>query len=296
MNLFLTEKKHVETILSWGTIAYIAGFFTVMINTGLLGIPIIEIIKPVYIWIGLPLAIVIISLHWIWKTILLRINKLKNEFIQNKNEIPNIDKNRQQYIESDKTVHELITDFSNSIAYFLSIIPIPLIKRGIPKIYKETMTKLFIKIIDNAELSNEKEKKVFFSYIKFLSFLSFVLSTFNIINKALFFLVIYSLIPFSCYVYISRIYPIIPQSFGGGKPTNIVLFINSEIIPDKSKYESIFQEKKDSNTTDQKVIETKTLKMLYLTADYYFIKTEDHRILSLNKKNIEGVVWNPKQN
>ncbi len=47
MNIFKeTESKQIERVLAWGSVAYIAGFVTVMAHTARLGIPVIEILKP----------------------------------------------------------------------------------------------------------------------------------------------------------------------------------------------------------------------------------------------------------
>src|SRR4051812_34913304 len=48
----------IETLLKWGSIAYGLGFLTVLFNTVKLGIPTLELIEPVQVWVGIPLAIV----------------------------------------------------------------------------------------------------------------------------------------------------------------------------------------------------------------------------------------------
>lgn len=48
----------VKQVVSWGSIAYAFGFLVVMLHTWRLGLPVIELIHPIFIWIGLPLATV----------------------------------------------------------------------------------------------------------------------------------------------------------------------------------------------------------------------------------------------
>ena len=61
-----SEGKQLEVLISWASIAYALGFVTVMIHTARLGIPVIELIEPIYVWIGLPLALVVFSARWLW--------------------------------------------------------------------------------------------------------------------------------------------------------------------------------------------------------------------------------------
>jgi hypothetical protein len=52
-----SPRIKIETVLAWTSIAYASGFLVVLLHTGSLGIPVIELIKPIYVWIGLPFAI-----------------------------------------------------------------------------------------------------------------------------------------------------------------------------------------------------------------------------------------------
>lgn len=50
---------NIEPFLKWGAVAYGLGFVTVMFHTRKIGIPVIQLVEPVNIWIGLPLAVVL---------------------------------------------------------------------------------------------------------------------------------------------------------------------------------------------------------------------------------------------
>ena len=52
------QSKQLQSILAWVSVAYALGFITVMVHTAQLGIPIIQLLEPVYILVGVPLAIV----------------------------------------------------------------------------------------------------------------------------------------------------------------------------------------------------------------------------------------------
>lgn len=61
-----------------------------MLHTASLGIPIIEILKPIYVWIGLPIAIVIFSIRWLWQLASARVNRIKTRFASIKEETKDI--------------------------------------------------------------------------------------------------------------------------------------------------------------------------------------------------------------
>ena len=50
-------KALVEQLLAWATVSYGCGFFIVLLHTARLGIPVVDLLKPIYIWVGLPLAL-----------------------------------------------------------------------------------------------------------------------------------------------------------------------------------------------------------------------------------------------
>lgn len=53
----------IEPILKWAAVAYGFGFLTVMWHTHRLGVPVLQLIEPVNVWIGAPLAIVVFFLE-----------------------------------------------------------------------------------------------------------------------------------------------------------------------------------------------------------------------------------------
>jgi hypothetical protein len=48
----------VKSVLAWGSLSYACGFVTVTAHTWRLGLPVIQLIEPIYVWIGLPVAVV----------------------------------------------------------------------------------------------------------------------------------------------------------------------------------------------------------------------------------------------
>ncbi|HYL87063.1 MAG TPA: hypothetical protein VE263_22765 [Candidatus Angelobacter sp.] len=59
MTVGTSKWPDIEPILKWGAVSYACGFLIVMIHTARLGIPALQLIEPINIWIGLPIAIVL---------------------------------------------------------------------------------------------------------------------------------------------------------------------------------------------------------------------------------------------
>ena len=96
------------------------------------------------------------------------------------------------------------------------------------------------------------------------------------------------------YMYVWIVYPLIPQSFGGGAPTTVRLLVNTQKIPaDIPGLPGI------DAATDRKVTAstsvTDPLQLLYSTADHYYVEGPVGQRVSLSKSAIEGVIWNPKE-
>src|SRR6187399_2481245 len=52
----------IERVVRYGAVAYAFGFLVVMTHTWRLGLPVITLVDPVYVWLGLPFALV--ALAW----------------------------------------------------------------------------------------------------------------------------------------------------------------------------------------------------------------------------------------
>jgi hypothetical protein len=52
------NNSSIDSVLAWGSVAYALGFVTVMVHTHDYGFPTLQLLDPIYIWIGWPLAAV----------------------------------------------------------------------------------------------------------------------------------------------------------------------------------------------------------------------------------------------
>ncbi len=134
-----SEIKQIEYFLAWGSVAYIAGFITVTVHTAQLGIPVIEILRPVYIWVGLPLAIVIFFIRWLWNMVRARINRIRGEFGAIREETNELLVSRSI---TNKSVVELADVYIESYSVMLAFLPLPFLFSPIIKALQNRLRRL----------------------------------------------------------------------------------------------------------------------------------------------------------
>ncbi len=283
----IIEGKQVENFLAWGSISYATGFFTVLAHTATLGIPVIEILKPIYIWTGLPLAIVVFSLKWLFDLANQRIQDVKRKIQTFSQEIMSSEKNSP-----NKDVDDLRTIFSEYNSSIISLFPFltrfPLI------LYTKWAEKNFDKVLYKAQKNTDDKlyrKDMNNSFASLKRGVLLARLTNDIFNSVKFFLYL-SIIPLACYLYIFEIYPRIPQSYGGGKPAEVIFIMDGEYIPENSSTAQTLLQN-NSNLTQIKIIETKKIELLYSTTDQYYISTDNGTIMAIDKSLIKSIIWNP---
>ena len=283
------ESKNIQNILSWGSVAYLAGFFTVMLHTASLGIPIIEILKPIYIWIGLPIAIVIFSIRWFWQLTSARINRIKTQFALIRDESKEVFGNSKS-IEVDELVDIFINLLYTSLKIFPSVLEFMLSK--IIKLLEIPIRKISKWSVQH-DLRNLKvsEDIYFRNSFKMVKGLEITFRSLSEVLGAISFFVLILAIPFACFLYIYKIYPIIPQSYGGGEPLSAVLILSGEDLPTSSPEICTLFPNNTCPSQPSKTLITSTVDILYITPEQYFIQSSDQKIFALKKAIVNGIIY-----
>ena len=282
-----SEAKQLEAVLAWASVAYAAGFLTVMVHTARLGIPVIELIKPVYIWIGLPLALVVFSTRWLVKIAKSHYDLFRSELSTVVTGL--LDTLRDRGIESGESneLARLATEVlvaASSLLPFGAIVSLAIGVPGLQRDFLVSALRVFIELL----LKSPRVRSIIIRSIQTYTYIAQGLTA---VNRFLSIAAILSLIPIGCFLYIYLGYPVIPQSMGGGKPMAVVLIVNSEKIPfDSIELGKLFPNKPTSGSAS-KAVESLELELLYSTADEYFIRASGQPIVSLNKGAVEGIVW-----
>ncbi|MEE9555031.1 MAG: hypothetical protein V3W18_12100 [candidate division Zixibacteria bacterium] len=261
--------------------AYMLGFITVTVHTANLGIPLIELMKPLYIWIGVPLAIVVYFIRKIWKLLSSRIELLKNDLGELRNRA--IMDYKNENVELSELSEMLIKNFT--VPLILSPFRVSILE------YFLKQTKKHIGNLDLRSNSNDKVSQLRLITTKALIATSYISKAFDTILNFINYTVLIMLIPIGCYLYIFHAYPAIPQSYGGGKPVPVKLILDGTRIPsDSMELFHLFSPDLSYNI-EHHHITTAEINLLYRTSDLYYIGLKNKKILSIPYESILGIVW-----
>ncbi len=266
-----TEDK-VKTVLGWTSISYALGFITVTLHTFQLRLPVLEVLSSIYIWIGLPLAIVTYCSGWIFnffkRQILISTSEIRTVWIDVNNKINEQDLNPLNANDADRVVNAF---------------------EGLPftgtfmKLLKGPIVKLIHRINQGEPVKSQRAKIVLQKFENISKGINAMKIVLNYIYLAL------ALI-FAIYFYVWKLYPQIPQTLGGGKPRTIQLLVDPEKIAGIGTF--IFLENKTGDTLKLKSFLTSQLKLLYKTKEQYYIECPNGERISISDDAVEAVIWN----
>jgi outer membrane protein OmpA-like peptidoglycan-associated protein len=258
-----THQKVIERVLPWVPIAYGLGFFTVTTHIYTLGIPVLQLLEPVYILVGAPLAAFLSGTLWLWPKVIFITNKLRQNIQDIRKKLTDLYAGSEDFRDSEeaeKYLSELLTAIDSVLLptigifrFFASFIKRPLIvNKSIPAKQKIRSFKSRIKIVTTIAMT------IYRGVLEIISFLCFVL-------------IILVFCLFS-YYYIMEWYLMAPKSWGGGKPVSVRLILDSKNIPlDAHEMRRIF--KYDETTKiKEETISSIELKLHYSTNDAIYVR------------------------
>ena len=256
------QRDAVKSFVAWGSIAYGLGFVTVMLHTARLGFPVLELLSAIYIWVGAPLAVVAFFSQRIWQFFWSRASRITNEVKGSwdglKQGVPRED-------------FDLISSFLG-ISMAISPILRPL-RRPLEWLLKKSIS---------------TDLKVSKRATAFLTRFAALLRGIQAINAGLNLGLAVVLLLLAIGLYVWQLYPLIPQSYGGGAPTEVRLLVNTARVP-----RDILGLPAGEDGAPATAI-TERMNLLYSTADNYYIEVSSGRRISLSRGTVEGVIWNPE--
>lgn len=209
----MTEKEpnsssegYVKQFLAWGSVAYACGFVIVTLHTWRLGLPVIELLHPIYIWIGLPLTLVTYFFEHIAKAFRKYSVKLADE----------IQRGWSQVVSPGKQDDLKI---AANVVGIVKALPLGwILSKPISKFTESLIQK--IEQLEGPLVSSDPQR-----HEKIAKYVHRVFGVFRVFNaiKGTVNLMGYALIIcLGITLYVWVIYPNFPQSLGGGKPSNVI--------------------------------------------------------------------------
>jgi hypothetical protein len=293
----------IEPILKWTAVAYALGFLTVMVHTYRLGVPVLQVMDPLNVWIGAPLAVVFyfldrfamalkravrdMALHV--KTTLLEITKIGN---------PSPDELCNMYGQVVDAVAEAV---SVAIVPFL---PLRTLQQWLQKTMARVMwwriRKFDPAMIQAAEqkIPQEQRRDLILYMRRGLVVLRGLAGVYLALNS----IFIILLIPVICWTYITAAYPLIPQTLGGGRPTPVALIISEEKIPKTPDFKGWLAGTGESQpsgaprTIGNPAGGTKVIAVtLYLRTEHeIYVRKESGPLVAFSEHTIDGMVFDTK--
>jgi hypothetical protein len=264
-------ESTVKNVLSWASVAYGFGFFTVTLHTARLGLPVLELIQPVYVWIGLPLAGVAFFSRRLLQHLLARSAALASDFRSSLAVLSG---------EVESAEINIVSEMLGAMSVLAPtrLILLPLVHWFVHKFREPGLMRT--------------EEKPYSRRVRLLHRLAALARIFatiqGLVNLASYVLVL--LLALVLYVWV--LYPKIPQGIGGGKPTSVRLIVEKDAVPP----EFIGQVK-----TGQLIVgplDTKTVvipaTLLYSTKDFLFVDLRSGTRLSIKSGAVCAVEWNPR--
>jgi hypothetical protein len=100
----------------------------------------------------------------------------------------------------------------------------------------------------------------------------------------------------ACGLYVWVVYPIIPQSYGGGEPMNVQLLVDADKLPSgEPEPGHPIRGGDNSDAKHSKAgIVTIPVTLYYETQDAYYFSKNRGPIMSLAHDAVEGVIYSPK--
>jgi hypothetical protein len=264
----------MERFFAWGGIAYTFGFLIVLLHTSRLGLPVIELLNPVLIWIGVPLALVTFFSSRLFKLLRGRMDAARAELALLIEEAP---------VQSPVFHSELPKAFpTERVAKEASEAMPSLIFRPASAWVIRRWLQFFLSRVPSTPERGEALARAGERSIRMLRTAAAIRYFLNAV-------IFTGMILFVVGVYVWTIYPRIPQSAGGGKPAWVRLALKSDAIPQEIQSDLLTAPANGLGTEGSFM--TDPIQLLYTAKDAIYIRTNTGRAMSISKGGVLGTVW-----
>ena len=237
------DKGLVEQVITWASVLYAAGFFIVLLHTWRLGLPVLDLVQAVYVWIGIPLAVCAYFANQPWRYLRSRVEA---ESVVLRNSLRS----------SPLPESELITKVIERVA------PLFLSDFLTLQLFNIVMSQLRPQFSVDSKLGKAALRLLHLG----LRLRAGISAAFTLVTLAIGAAIVAGILV--AYVWI--VYPRLPQSLGGGAPARVRLVLDvTKVSPDFSKVAGLGA----SWSKDGPPFLTSELTLLYKTADGFWLSS-----------------------
>lgn len=261
-----SAEGNVKRVLTWGSVAYAFGFATVMLHTYRLRMPVIELIHPIYVWVGLPLATVAFFFKHIAAAFRRESSRLAAEV-------------RSGWSQTATTATSAELDIAAELVGLVRAVPL------VGWIVGPFMLRMVDKAVQQAKASDPKLFDAGAKHLRRMIGASrLVLAGLQAVNLVSF----AALLCLLLFAYVWVIYPSIPQSLGGGKPSSVQLVVEANSLPEVIS--ALGASASASAAPSEKATVRLRVELLYLTKEAYYVETNGIR-LSIKADAVKSIIW-----
>lgn len=274
MNWSPEEKSFVERAVAWTAISYAFGFFIVLLHTSRLGLPILELVRPIFVWIGIPLALLIFFSARLARLIQARMVVARAATALYFKEIPEASV-VSAYRDSSPQV--VVDRMAREAAQAM---PILMPRRIMVYLFKVALGKIVADLPSTpeaeAELAKAGERTIR------------MLRAFTAGKRFFSAVIVVAAIVAGVMAYVWYVYPRIPQPMGGGAPMWVRLSVKADAAPESVRAEL----QRSTISSDAKApFLTDSVQLIYNAKDAAYLRLRGGRTISLAHGGIVGIVW-----
>jgi hypothetical protein len=246
----------------------------------MLGVPVIQVLDPLNVWIGFPIAL---SLYFVDKWIK-GILKISAEIAISAKRVLHED----GPIGAQPTVEQLYVELISAYASVISLtafvpegLTIWLARRVFPK--KVILQRLSGSSLDTKAVDMMRRVVMMTS------------GGATTIRRSIDLLSMCTALPFLLGLYVFGVYPLIPQPWGGGKPMEAQLIVETDKLPPElTQLTTLFDAStKQSNVpaTEQKARSTAVLRLRFQSEHAYLVQLQNGPVVSISKEAVSAVLF-----
>ncbi len=280
----------LESILKWGSVAYGLGFLTVLLNTAKLGIPTLELIEPVQVWVGIPLAIIFWLVITVYKYFRRNAAGLRNDLALIKEQHAALQQLAEYGDISEATAR--LTEFliKDTIAATVPFVRVAWVSTWDSSALRFLAAKTATAFTNATSKQNAREQlgKLLSRVARMLGWVQRVFVVSNFFNEAITAGLILAVVT---YLYIFIAYPKVPPRWGGGAPVTVSLVVAEDKIPSEDAEIATMFPSRSGCPLVSKATRTKPIQLLYATKDAYYLRMDDGKLIRLNAESVGAVLF-----
>lgn len=295
-------EERLKLLALWGGIAYAFGFACILVQTSRYGIQVIEVIKPLNFWVGLPPTLMIFLSIYVWdrhlSEIVRRVEHRRRDLLDKAapplaSPITRLWKMASaaprrlginvKYEVKEESARALVKFVINALVVFIAVIP------------------QLIKAIDPIQLFRWLGSIGSVAFVIIESVAALVVLVFAVdwarhlfeTHARLRLTFLSSLVVAFILYYVWLVYPMVPQELGGGWPAKVQFILAAETFQDSTL------EQRGLISINGTTGNTGDVCLLYSAADVYFVdfhcsvesRRDEPLVISVPNNLVRAVIW-----